>query len=221
MSSLYKYTAKEEAFCREMVKPGIYQADAYKKAYNPPNSSRKSISESACRLMRRENIKARIAQLRERALGKVLTTREEWLLSLEKLSKADIRKMFGTDGNPVEIPALSDNEAGMIEGFETYEAYGAEGPVGRTKKVKITPKVKALMEFGKAMGWVEPEQVTGPQTIYIRKWVNKEERYHANDTNDHPILDAESGPHNGHDRAGAERPALVQRPDLSGIDEAE
>lgn len=182
-----KLTQKRERFCREMVKPKMTQIKAYRTAFAPKSMSRRAIDTEASRLMKNPKIALRIKELMQPMLAKVRVTREEWLEKMQTFFYSDVRKMFDQFGNPIELPQLGDNEAAMVEGFEFCEDYTkvkkASGetdavPTGYTKKYKLTPKLKAMLEFGKVMGWYdEDDQPKGPQRVFIRTWVTKEEQH--------------------------------------------
>ena len=157
-----RLTAKRERFCQEMIKPKANQSRAYRAAFNAHGMKAKTIHEKASRLMAEGKIRARIAELMKPAIEQVRMTREEWLLKFEKMVRGDVRKMFDEFGHPIEISKLGDHEAAMVEGFQLTAEYtkvkksdGSTEPVptGYTKTYKLTPKIKVLLELGKAMGW--------------------------------------------------------------------
>ena len=149
-------TPKRERFCQEIVK-GAKLADAYRVAFKPKRSTAKTIHEEASRLRADPKISARIEELMRPVVAKVQITREQWLQKMESFFHADVRKMFVGPGQPIEISELGDHEALMVEGFELVENFEKVGDkaehVGYTRKVKLTPRLKALIEFGKVMGW--------------------------------------------------------------------
>lgn len=55
-------TYKQERFCQYIALEGLTLSDAYRKAFNPPNSSEKTINESASRLHKQSKIIARLAK---------------------------------------------------------------------------------------------------------------------------------------------------------------
>lgn len=181
-----KLTPKQERFCQEIVK-GKSQSDAYRAAFDAKKMQAKTIHEKASVLMASGKVAARISEIQGPVLAKVRVTREEWLEKMQAFFYSDVRKMFDQFGNPIELPQLGDNEAAMVEGFEFCEDYTkvkkSDGDTdavatGYTKKYKLTPKLKAMLEFGKVMGWYDDdEQPKGPQRIFIRTWVTKEEQH--------------------------------------------
>lgn len=74
-------TAKEEKFCLN-VASGMTLTDAYKNSYNAENMLDKTINEKACILAKKDKIKARIEELRDKASNEAIMSaieRKEWL----------------------------------------------------------------------------------------------------------------------------------------------
>lgn len=183
---MIKLTPKQERFCQEIVK-GRSQADAYRAAFNAKKMLDDTIYSRASELRADRKIAGRIQEIQGPVIAKVRVTREEWLEKMQAFFYSDVRKMFDQFGNPIELPQLGDNEAAMVEGFEFCEDYTkvkkSDGDTdavatGYTKKYKLTPKLKAMLEFGKVMGWYDDDdQPKGPQRVFIRTWVTKEEQH--------------------------------------------
>lgn len=154
-----RWTPKLEKFCHAIVSgKAVDQSDAYRIAYRVgPKTKAKTVHEKASRLMADDKVKARIDELLRDVVRGVQVTRLDWLKKMEGYFHSDVRKMFTGPGNALEIHELGDNEALMVEGFELVENFEKVGDkavhVGYTKKYKLTPKLKALLEFGKVMGW--------------------------------------------------------------------
>lgn len=77
-------TAKEDKFCNN-VASGMTLTDAYKGSYNAENMTDKTANEKASILAKKDKIKTRIEQLREKASSKAIMTatqRKEWLTNL-------------------------------------------------------------------------------------------------------------------------------------------
>lgn len=74
-------TAKEEKFCMNIVK-GMTQIDAYKNSYDAKNMKDDTIYCKASIMMKKDKIRNRIEELREKASNKAIMTamkRKEWL----------------------------------------------------------------------------------------------------------------------------------------------
>jgi hypothetical protein len=70
----------------------------------------------------------------------------------------DPRKLYHDNGSPKEISELDDETAGAIAGIETLEERDpvTKKIIGTTKKVKKEPKLTALSEINRMMGWTTP-----------------------------------------------------------------
>jgi phage terminase small subunit len=181
-------TSRQERFCQEIVK-GKSQSDAYRVAWKPKKAKAKTIHEAASRIMVDSKVTARIQALMKPLVEECQVTREQWLKKMERFYNSDIRKLFDEFGNPKDIHTLGDNEAAMIEGFEVVEDFtkvkkaetGEEQAVatGYTKKFKLTPTLKAMLEFGKVMGfYTERTEHSGVLTMkqLVSVIVTKEQR---------------------------------------------
>ena len=167
-------TPQREKFAQEIVK-GLSQSDAYRAAFKPKRASTKTVYEKASRLMKQPTVKARIKEIMAPVIEEIQVTKEQWLKYMERLYFADVRKMFDEHGHPIAIHLLCDNEAAMIEGFEVVEHFtkvkhndGSTEAVctGYTKKYKLTPKLKVMLEFGKVMGfYTEKHGIEGEFTL--------------------------------------------------------
>lgn len=119
--------------------------------------SMKSCRVTASKWLTNPNIQDAIEKRRQEIEKKAEITKEQWIAKMRGFFHADVRKMFTGPGNALDIHELGDNEALMVEGYELVENFEKVGDkaehVGYTKKVKLTPKLKAMLEFGKVMGW--------------------------------------------------------------------
>ena len=155
-------TPKQQKFCQAVVR-GMNQSDAYRQAYDAKRMSSKTVNQKACRLMAKGNIGARVAELRAPVLKKVQYDQARWLEEVQRCAFVDPRQLFDADGNPIAIPALTDESAPAVAGFEVTQEFSGKGDsrelVGYTKKIKITDKLRALELFGKATGYYVDKSV--------------------------------------------------------------
>lgn len=157
-------TPKQEKFCQAIVQ-GYNQSEAYREAYCSGNMAPKTIHEKASRLMGKGKVRARIAELQLPIIQKVQCERVEWLNRLKDLAFFDVRKLFDSHGNPIEIPDLPDDVAPAVAGYEVHEKFSGKGEdrvaVGYTKKYRLADRLAALVELGKALGWYGEKTKTG------------------------------------------------------------
>jgi hypothetical protein len=172
--SVSTLSPREEAFCLAIVE-GLSESDAYRKAYRPQRAKAKTIHEKASRIMGRSKVRARIKELMQPLIEQAQMNRLEWLESLVRIIRSDVRKMFDSSGKAIPITALGPNEAAAIAAFETYEnSGGVDGPevIGRTLRVRLFDKLKALELYAKAMGYFDerrqsPQAAVTPRSIAV------------------------------------------------------
>lgn len=77
------------------------------------------------------------------------------LAELKKVGYMDARKLYNPDGTPKEVTELDDETAGAIAGVEIFEEIDplTKRKIGTTRKVKKEPKLTALAEINKMMGY--------------------------------------------------------------------
>ena len=167
-----------EAFCKAIVS-GKSQSDAYRLAFKPKRMKKESLHVKACVFAKTDKVKLRIAELMVPIKAETKLTAERWQLELDRCALGDVRKMFDTHGNPLDIHALGDDEAPCIAGFEILEEFEGRGedrtPIGYTRKYKLVDKLKALELAGKTRGYyVEKHEVKATVTVeYLVELITK------------------------------------------------
>lgn len=173
-----KLTPKQEKFCREVVKGKSY-SEAYRIAYNTSTERKATVWDAASKVASLSEVTQRIHELQCRLTDRLLMSKEEWLGKLDRMAMADIRKVFDSQGNVLDINAIEQAEADCIEGIEVMENFVKVGDhaehVGYTKRIKFASKRNILKDYGQARGWMDQdERDNGPKTIIIRKFVAQE-----------------------------------------------
>lgn len=97
-------TQKQEEFVKNII-DGKSQHEAYRNAYNAENMSDKTIYEKASRLMAKDNIRARIQELREQMAKPTIMSAQERLELLTRMAKGEEpeRIVQYIDGERVEL----------------------------------------------------------------------------------------------------------------------
>jgi phage terminase small subunit len=169
-------TPKQEAFCRAMITEPD-QSAAYRAAYNCQKATPKTINEMASKLLKNPKVAARVTALRAILADQAVMKEPEWRERLTKIARADVRNMFDTHGNPIEIPNLPENEAAAVAGFEFTEEYEGKGEsrqaVGVTKKFKLVDPLRALEVLGKAYGFMSNDAGDKPPTTVNNLTLNQ------------------------------------------------
>ena len=128
-------TAKENKFC-ELIAQGKSQVDAYITAYGKGNSSNNTIKTNAYRLMNKQNIINRLAELKEKTEKELKYTKEQQYNELCLLQE-QARK----DGNlQAELKAIE------LKG-KLFDLYNNKLSIKADIKAKATIKEQRLNEF--------------------------------------------------------------------------
>ncbi len=155
-------TPKQEKFCQAIIQ-GHNQSEAHCLAYGVKKATPKTINERASRLMANSKVVARVAELRAPVVKAVQHDQARWLEEVQRCAFVDPRQFFDAEGNPIAIPALTDESAPAVAGFEVTQEFSGKGDsrelVGYTKKIKITDKLRALELYGKATGYYVDKSV--------------------------------------------------------------
>jgi hypothetical protein len=118
--------------------------------------------------MAKPKVRTRIEVLMQPVIERAQLSREEWLETLVRIIRADIRRMFDLYGRPLPFSDLGPNEAAAIAALEVYgRADNSDPPEerGGRPKVRIVDKLKALELYGKAMGYFAEPLIAGPSGV--------------------------------------------------------
>lgn len=152
-----KLTGKQEAFCNEYLVDLHITKAAIRAGYSEDTAY--SIGSEN---LKKPEIRARIAEIREQTGKGYNITRERIAQELARLSFFDIRNIFDEEGRLKSPENWSDDEAAAVAGLETELTFDYDGKekvwTGYLKKVKIIDKKGALDSLSKLMGYNEPEK---------------------------------------------------------------
>jgi phage terminase small subunit len=114
-----------------------------------------SAGNGAHRLMKHDEIKARIEQLHKEQIKRLEATADRVLLEAGKLAFVNMRDLVDTEGKMIPLHELDPEVSAAITSIEYDEIYSGEGKhrkvIGRTTKVKISDKYKGLELLGKRL----------------------------------------------------------------------
>lgn len=154
-------TPKQEKFCQEIVK-GQSQSAAYRVAFKPKRMKATSLHVKASVLAKSDKVRLRLAELMAPIKATTKLNAERWQEEIDRCALGDVRKLFDTHGNPIDIPLLDDDMAPVIAGFEIFEEFEGRGkdrvPIGFTRKYKLVDKLRALELAGKTRGYYVEKQ---------------------------------------------------------------
>ena len=151
---------RRERFCLAVLR-GIPNIDAYLEAGY--RCTRAAASVAVARLMRRPDIRARLAELGEKAAADSGVTTERVLCELAKVAFLDIGNLFDEHGNLKSIAELDDDTAAAVARFECEDIYTGRGEarrkIGRVTRLSLYDKLTALTKIAKLLGMFrEPQQ---------------------------------------------------------------
>ena len=125
-------TAKEDKFCIEHVN-GLNASDAYRSAYNTAKMKIETINVKASLLLKKDKIRARIAELKAPVIEKAQLTLETHLERLDHLSRA----------------AEAAEQYGAAITAETNRGKAAGLYITRVETNADTPLTVEIVRFGK------------------------------------------------------------------------
>lgn len=113
------------------------------------------------RLLKHVEIQERIQQAMKERATRTGITQDRVLREYARIAFFDPRKLFDTDGNPINISELDEDTAAAIAGLEVVQELNSEtGSTSYTKKYKITNKLGALDSLAKHLGMFDGKQET-------------------------------------------------------------
>ena len=111
-------TPKQEAFVKGII-DGLSQSDAYRSAYNAEKMSDKTITEKASVLIRKDNIRARIEELRAQMITPSIMTAQERLELLTRMAKGEepekVAQLVNGEMVVVDFPASLKTKQNAID----------------------------------------------------------------------------------------------------------
>lgn len=187
-------TVKQERFCLEVIQGKSFAKSYVEAGYSDQPSSSVGIRLKASRLRRTPAIAARIEELQEALVENCLMTKQQWLEKMDRMARADVRKIFNPQGDVKPMDEIGEEESELIEGVEVIEQFTKVGDhaehTGYVKRLKLTSKRQILKDYGEARGWVDDsDQPKGPQRIIIRQWVQHTEEQHVHLIHNPGIID--------------------------------
>ena len=103
-------TPRMEKFCQAIVK-GMNQSDAYRQAYSTSNMKEATVNNRAYGLMQKGEIKARVKELREKAVEDIKYTINDSFAKLNELQKTAL------DANNVNAALKAEELKGKLKGL--------------------------------------------------------------------------------------------------------
>lgn len=157
MGPCLKLTDKQECFCQEYLKDLNATQAATRAGY-----SEKTANEQGARLLANVSVAARINELMKSRSKRAEVTSDDILHELKKLAFVDISKAYNENGDLLSVHEMPEDIRKAIAGIDVFTEvqYFDKGQtdengdkvkevIGKTKKLKMNDKLKALELLGK------------------------------------------------------------------------
>ncbi len=156
-----KLTTKQERFVRNLF-GGMSQRDAYIKAGYSPKSALTTIDHHACELAKTAKVKARLAELQEKADSALIMPVKERKERLSEIARARVTDFVRCSNGVARITVEMDtvNSAALQEVVsEEIQLGRGEGSIPvKITKLKLRDPVAAIAELNKMDGAYAPEK---------------------------------------------------------------
>lgn len=137
---------KIEAFCLAYVRT-LNSAQAARDA----GYSVKTARTQGSKLLTKGDVIARVKDLTDEKFRALHMSADETIARVSMIARADVRKLYGPDGELKPVHELSDEAAAAVAGIETDELRNADGDIiGKVRKVKYrdpTQSLRMLAEY--------------------------------------------------------------------------
>ena len=147
-----KLNSKQENFCRQYLLDHNATQSALRAGY-----SKKTAGSQAHDLLKKPEIKKRIAQLTKPITEKLELTVEMILREISHIAFSNIKPFVDKEGNLVPIHKLKDSDAAAISSLDVDEITSGKLSIGTSKKMKFHNKLKALELLGSHLALFKSE----------------------------------------------------------------
>ena len=152
-----KLTPKQEAFCLAYIETGN-ASEAYRRAYNAEKMSDKVIHNKASDMAKRDDIGVRLEELRAPTVKRFDKTMDDILMELASVGFANLGDFVRQGANGTEFIPLDElpkELTAAISEMVIHETVGGtdkKPTVTKSTKLKLLPKIPALIKLGEHMG---------------------------------------------------------------------
>jgi phage terminase small subunit len=160
-----KLTGKEDAFCREYLVDLNATRAAIRAGY-----SGKRAAPTACELLQKDKIQARLAELRADIASAAGITPLTLALELKKLALANMKDYSDWDNARVTL-----KDSVLVDGAAVAEVSETTTANGGTVRIKLHDKLGAIQQLTKLLGFNAPEKAEVKHTGKVEMGVSVEE----------------------------------------------
>lgn len=141
-------TSMQRLFCHEYLIDLNGTEAAIRAGYSPLSAAQISYD-----LLRISEVKKRIEELMDKRASKIDLSADKVLQEIAKIAFVDIRDLFTEDGDIKPVSEWNETLAASVAGLEIealFEGFGQDRQqIGKTKKIKMNDKLKALELLGR------------------------------------------------------------------------
>lgn len=162
-------TERQEKFCLAYIETGN-GSEAYRRSYSAGKMKPETISKRAYELLENRIIAGRIDALRQAAAEKAVITSAEVLQIAANMVRADLRKLYNTDGSlkpPSEWPDDMIHALASVRTTEHTEQSGDDTKVVYTRDVKLADRNAAVDRLFKHFGLFEKDNAQAGNAIAL------------------------------------------------------
>lgn len=136
---------KHERFCQEFILNGGLQVAAYLKAF--PGVSKKAAAANACRLLRSDAVKARIAQLKAELQRRYAVSADSVVFHLSQVLNVDRAEFLDEKGGVKPLAEISTEALKILDLDFVTDRHGTQRPVYRLPR-----RLDAVAVLARIMG---------------------------------------------------------------------
>lgn len=146
---------------------------AIRAGYSP-----KTANEQAAQLLAKLSVAQEIQKRIKDRQKRTEITQDRVLQELARIAFFDPRRLFDSNGKPIQISELDDDTAAALAGLDVQEEYEGSGEdrvfIGYTKKYKVSDKNTALTNAMRHLGMLNDKmQLTGETIVTIKDYTGR------------------------------------------------
>jgi len=158
-ATLHPIEPKEERFCQEFIVDNNSTQAALRAEYGGKNKNAKVASVQAARLLAKDRVRDKIAELKKAQFKRLEIESDTLLKEALRIATADVGLAFNLDGTLKVIHDIPEDVRRAISGFEVEELFAGRGgnrkQIGTLKKVKFWSKDSNIETLMKHKGLFE------------------------------------------------------------------
>jgi phage terminase small subunit len=148
---------REETFCHEYIKTG----NATKSAELAGYSAGKNCEVQGCRLLKKDKIRARLEQIREKVAYQMNVNKHKWMEEVHDMAASNITDVIEVgDNNTMKVKTPEEVGRDIWKNVHSVKIDTTETKAGTRRSVtlKMYSRLDALKTLGQALGYLTPPE---------------------------------------------------------------